>query len=197
MIIPDGQKQKMSFIQNFLPFTLLLLVLTSFSDCSRSDKSKSNSTAGTDTSEKTMSVADSEKNSISTSEPQQQEVPDETSQQGVTQNQEQQEPRKGPPPRPLEPSWTGGNYDAIQDFFKKHVRYPEEAKKNNIKGTVYVMFTVKANGETDNFKIRQGLGYGCDEEAIRVIKKLGKWNPGKVGGKEIDMEYSLGVPFGE
>jgi periplasmic protein TonB len=59
------------------------------------------------------------------------------------------------------------------------------------------MFTVKATGEAEDFKVRKGLGYGCDEEAVRVIKLLGKWQPGKMGGKEVYMEYSLGVPFGE
>lgn len=109
--------------------------------------------------------------------------------------QEEKPQRQRPHPLPLEPRWNGGSYEETQKAIKARLKYPEEAKKNNIQGIVWVDFLVKANGETTNFKVRQGLGYGCDEEAIRVLKSLGKWEPGKQAGKPVDMEYSVGVPF--
>lgn len=183
----------MSFIKNLLTFTLMALLLASFSDCNHSNNAQNNGSNAD-----SMANAQNEIKEHNNENESHTVAPRDTSRQDISvQDTIQQEPKKGPLPRPLEPSWTGGNYEAIQDFLKKHVKYPEEAKRNNITGIVYVMFTVKTNGETDNFQVRKGLGYGCDEEAIRVIKKMGKWNPGKIGGKAVDMEYSLGVPFGE
>lgn len=99
-------------------------------------------------------------------------------------------------PLPLEPKWTGGDHAAIQDFIKKNVKYPEQARKNGVTGTVHVVFTVKADGETADHKVwGKSLGHGCDEEAIRVVKQLGKWQPGKQMGKPADMEYTVAVPF--
>jgi TonB family protein len=108
---------------------------------------------------------------------------------------QQQRPRHNP--LPLEPRWNGGSYAETEKEIKQRVKYPEQAKKNSISGTVWVDFTVEASGEATGFKVRQGLGYGCDEEALRVIKSLGKWDPGKQAGQAVDMEYSVGVPFGQ
>jgi TonB family protein len=106
----------------------------------------------------------------------------------------QQQPRHYP--LPLPPRWAGGDRTAMEKFISSNTKYPDDAKKNNVKGIVYVEFIVTTNGEGKNYHVFKGLGHGCDEEAVRVAKLL-KWEPGKQGGKNMDMEYSISVPFGE
>ena len=62
-------------------------------------------------------------------------------------------------------------------YLKRNLRYPEAAKAQKIKGRVTVEFQISSTGELSNFKTIKGLGYGCDEEAIRLIKEGPKWNP--------------------
>ena len=76
------------------------------------------------------------------------------------------------------------------DGIKAKLIYPEKAKANNITGYVLVEFTVDANGNTKNISIVKGLGYGCDEEAMRVIKET-KYN-NKTGD---DGELRMKLPF--
>lgn len=117
----------------------------------------------------------------------------------VKMNEEQQDvqqPRRHPYPLPVEPRWTGGSKEELQKFISANTKYPEEARKNKVTGTVMVSFIVKADGKATDYKVFRGLGYGCDEEALRVAKLL-KWEPGKQGGEVSDMEYSVAVMFGE
>lgn len=103
-----------------------------------------------------------------------------------------------PNPRALEARWPGGSKTEMEKFIRSNVKYPEEARKNNVKGVVNVGFTVKSNGETADHKVwGSGLGYGCNEEAIRVVKMLGKFEPSRVGGAAVDSEYMVKVEFGE
>ena len=72
------------------------------------------------------------------------------------------------------------NYDEGNEGFRKLIEenlvYPEEAIKNNIEGIVHLVYEVKDSGEIFNVKVVKGIGYGCDEEAVRIIKlmKFGK-----------------------
>jgi len=107
-----------------------------------------------------------------------------------------QDNRRHPPPLPLEPRYKEGNA-AMEKFLAANTKYPEAAQKAGVKGIVYVYFIVLKDGTLDNFKVLRGLGYGCDEEAIRVVKSMPPWEPGRVNGKPADMEYSVAVKFGE
>jgi TonB family protein len=69
------------------------------------------------------------------------------------------------------PSYPGGR-KAFQEFMRKNVRYPKEAEEAKIEGTVIVGYQITDNGMVLNPYIIKGLGYGCDEEAIRVIGLL-------------------------
>ena len=75
-----------------------------------------------------------------------------------------------------------------QKVFNAHIKenliYPEAAAANNVRGRVLVEFTVKENGDLTDFKILKGLGYGCDEEAIRLIKIGPRWQPRTTGKDE-------------
>lgn len=69
------------------------------------------------------------------------------------------------------PLYPGGK-EAFQKFIRENLRYPEEALKQKIEGKVYIDYQVNDNGEVIDAHINKGIGYGCDEEAIRIIKLL-------------------------
>ena len=69
------------------------------------------------------------------------------------------------------PTYTGGK-DAYQQFIKENIVYPEQAISNRAEGLVYVKYTVNNNGEIVAVEVAKGIGYGCDDEAIRVIRLL-------------------------
>ena len=82
----------------------------------------------------------------------------------------------------------------VSNFLKEHVRYPESARKAGIQGTVFVTFLVKKDGSLADVKIMRGIGGGCDEEAVRVVKMM-KFKPGKQNGKPIDVQFNLPIKF--
>ena len=92
------------------------------------------------------------------------------------------------------PSFTGGD-DARIKFMIENIKYPAEAMKNKIQGTVFIDFIVRADGSVTDAKIKRGIGGGCDEEALRVVKLMPKWNPGMDKGKPVDVEYVLPIKF--
>ena len=69
------------------------------------------------------------------------------------------------------PNYPGGN-KALGEYIKSNLRYPEEAMKNMIQGTVAVDYDIDVFGRVTAAKVKHGLGYGCDEEAIRLVKGL-------------------------
>ncbi|OJJ23716.1 hypothetical protein BKI52_05035 [marine bacterium AO1-C] len=76
-----------------------------------------------------------------------------------------------------------GGYKKLHKFFKDNVIYPKQAKKQQIEGRVFVQFTVNKDGTLSKFRILKGLGYGCDEEAIRLLKASSPWTPAKNSDK--------------
>jgi len=105
-----------------------------------------------------------------------------------------QDNRKHPPALPIEPTYREGRL-ALEQFIAKNTIYPEAAQKAGITGQVIVGFIVKKDGSLSDFKLWKGLGYGCDEEAMRVARLMPNWNPGKKDGVDVDMEYQIYVPF--
>lgn len=75
-------------------------------------------------------------------------------------------------------------YPKFRRYLRKNLRYPEAAKPLKIRGQVTVEFRVSSTGELFDFRIIKGLGYGCDEEAIRLIKEGPKWNPKTIGAEK-------------
>jgi len=85
----------------------------------------------------------------------------------------------------VSPVYSGGN-TAISDYISNNIEYPQDAIDNNVGGTVNVQFGIDENGKITNAKaIGTKLGYGLDEEAVRVVSKMPKWNPGTVKGKNV------------
>jgi TonB family protein len=92
------------------------------------------------------------------------------------------------------PSYPGGQ-DAMSKFLVEHIKYPEVAMKNNVQGKVFVTFVVRTDGSLTDAKVLRGIGGGCDEEALRVVKLMPKWNPGEQTGKLVDVQFNLPIKF--
>ena len=94
------------------------------------------------------------------------------------------------------PQFPGGQ-KAMFKFIQSNIKYPDVAKKNNIHGKVYVNFYVDMNGSIITPKIVKGIGGGCDEEALRVVKMMPVWTPGKQNGHTVNVFYNIPVLFGD
>lgn len=92
------------------------------------------------------------------------------------------------------PQFPGGD-QAMMKFVATNVQYPEEAKEKEISGRVLVGFIVEKDGSVNEVKIVRGIGGGCDEEAVRVVKAMPKWIPGKDKGKPVRVYYTLPLTF--
>ena len=80
-------------------------------------------------------------------------------------------------------------------FLATNTNYPSEAKINNISGTVYVTFVVNKDGTIRDVRVVRGVTKLLDEEAIRVVKLMPKWIPGKTRGKNVDVAYNIPIKF--
>ena len=92
------------------------------------------------------------------------------------------------------PSYVGGD-EARVKFIVENIKYPENALKKGIQGTVYLTFIVRSDGSVTDVKILRGIGSGCDEEALRIVKMMPKWNPGENKGKPVDVAFNLPIKF--
>jgi len=92
------------------------------------------------------------------------------------------------------PEYPGG-MKAWGNFLMKNLNYPRLAAENDITGRVVVSFVIEKNGELSNLKVIKGIGGGCDEEAMRVIKKSPFWKPGMQNGKAVRVAYMMPVVF--
>lgn len=92
------------------------------------------------------------------------------------------------------PSFPGGDEARIR-FLQENIKYPQIARESSIQGTVYVTFVVEKNGNVTDVRILRGIGGGCDEEAVRVIKAMPKWNPGKQRGKPVRVQFNMPIKF--
>lgn len=92
------------------------------------------------------------------------------------------------------PEFPGGD-KALDDFIIKNLKYPEEAKKQNIQGKVWIGFIVDKEGNVLEIEALRGIGGGCDEEAVRVVALMPKWKPGKQSGKPVVVKFRLPINF--
>lgn len=92
------------------------------------------------------------------------------------------------------PRFPGGD-KAMIDYLIKNIKYPKKAKKNKIEGTVYVTFVVTETGKIDLVTVLKGIGYGCDDEALRVVSSMPEWYPGKQKGKAVKVQQNLPIKF--
>jgi protein TonB len=92
------------------------------------------------------------------------------------------------------PEFPGGA-DAMMKFLNSNIRYPSIATEMGITGRVILQFVVDKHGKINNVKVLRGIGGGCDEEAIRVVKAMPGWKPGRQNGKEVPVYFTLPVVF--
>lgn len=93
-----------------------------------------------------------------------------------------------------QPNFPGGDEARIL-YLKDNIKYPQMARESGIQGTVYVTFVVERNGSVTDVKVLRGIGGGCDEEAIRVIENMPKWNAGKQRGKPVRVQFNMPIKF--
>ena len=90
------------------------------------------------------------------------------------------------------PEYPGGT-DALLKFIDANIKYPAEAKQKGIEGKVLVQFIIDEKGNVVDLKVLKGIGYGCDEEAVRVCRMMRRWIPGKQNGKPVPVR--MVIPF--
>ena len=92
------------------------------------------------------------------------------------------------------PEFVGG-MEALSQYIADNIRYPEQAKNDGTQGRVLVRFTVEPDGSVADAEVLRGIGSGCDEEALRVVKSMPKWKPGQVNGRPVRVQYTLPITF--
>jgi len=92
------------------------------------------------------------------------------------------------------PAYYGGNA-AMAEFLRKNLKYPSQASSANIQGKVFVSFIVGSDGKIEDVKTLKGIGFGCDEEAERVIKLMPNWKAGRQSGTAVRVRFNLPIVF--
>jgi protein TonB len=92
------------------------------------------------------------------------------------------------------PEFPGGS-EAMTTYLVGEIKYPAEAKTKGVQGTVYVSFVVEKDGAVSNVKVIRGIGAGCDEEAVRVVKMMPKWKPGTQKGQTVRCQFNVPLSF--
>ncbi len=84
---------------------------------------------------------------------------------------------------------------AMYQYIARNLRYPEPARRANVQGKVFVKFIVRKDGSVSDLQILKGIGFGCDEETVRVLGSMPKWTPGKQNGKPVSVYFTMPVNF--
>lgn len=92
------------------------------------------------------------------------------------------------------PTFPGGDGEMMK-YLGKNIRYPPVAQRNGLEGLVVLSFTVSATGQISEIEVLKSLGGGTDEEAVRVVKTMPKWTPGKQNGRAVPVKFTLPVRF--
>ncbi len=92
------------------------------------------------------------------------------------------------------PQFPGGE-EKLFEYMSRNIRYPIKARETGITGRVYITFVIDRNGNVKDPKILRGIGGGCDEEALRVIRLMPPWIPGKQDGKNVSVQYNIPINF--
>ncbi|MBC8051859.1 MAG: TonB family protein [Sphingobacteriaceae bacterium] len=92
------------------------------------------------------------------------------------------------------PEFPGG-MEAFSSFLRKNLKYPDRAIEAGVGGKVYVSFIIEKDGRLTDIKVLRGIGYGCDEEATRVLKKSPAWKPGIQNERNVRVLYTIPLVF--
>jgi len=92
------------------------------------------------------------------------------------------------------PEFPGG-MPAMIEFLQTNLNYPKDAKKQKVGGRVLVMFVVETDGSMSNVRVAKKIFPSLDAEALRVVKAMPKWNPGKEKGKPVRVNFTIPIVF--
>jgi protein TonB len=92
------------------------------------------------------------------------------------------------------PEFPGGD-TALNAYLAKNIEYPAKALDNDIQGRVIIEFIIRSDGSVSDVTVSKGIGYGCDEEAVRVVKSMPRWKPGSQNGKPVNVIYRIPVKY--
>ncbi len=94
----------------------------------------------------------------------------------------------------IAPRFPGGA-PGIGELLGANLVYPKQASRNGTQGRVIVTFIIEKDGHLTDIKVARGIGDGCDEEAVRVIKLSPNWKPGYLSGIPVRVAFSVPVSF--
>jgi TonB family protein len=92
------------------------------------------------------------------------------------------------------PQFPGGE-EAMYKYIQNNIRYPKEALGVSVGGIALVSFTINRNGDVRNPKAVKEIGWGIDEEAIRLVLNMPRWEPARQNGEPVSMEYTISIHF--
>ena len=86
-------------------------------------------------------------------------------------------------------------YNSIIKFVQENIKFPAEAKENDVHGRLMLSVVVEKDGSLSDITVKKGLGYGLDEEIVRIIKMMPKWQPAQHNGKNVRQSQTILIPF--
>ena len=92
------------------------------------------------------------------------------------------------------PEFPGG-MEVWVKFIQRNLRYPAMAQEANIQGKIFLSFVVEKDGTISEVKVLRGIGYGCDDEAVRVIKKSPRWKAGMQHNLPVRVRYQMPISY--
>ena len=92
------------------------------------------------------------------------------------------------------PEYPGG-MQALFEFLKENIKYPEDAQKQKVEGRVLAKFVVETDGSISNIEVVKHAFPSLDAEAVRVIQAMPKWSPGKQKGQAVRVKYVVPINF--
>jgi len=92
------------------------------------------------------------------------------------------------------PKFPGGDVSRLT-FLRNNIRYPEGARNTGIQGVVMVVFVIETDGSITHVQVTKGIGAGCDDEAMRVIKLMPRWDPGRRAGRAVRVMVKMPIVF--
>lgn len=93
-----------------------------------------------------------------------------------------------------QPAFPGGEEARIR-YLSANINYPQMAREAGIQGTVFVTFVVERDGSVTDVRVLRGIGGGCDEEAVKVVANMPRWQPGRQRGQPVRVQFNMPIRF--
>jgi protein TonB len=93
-----------------------------------------------------------------------------------------------------QPEYPGG-YKKMMEFLSRNLKYPRGAATSGVSGKVFLNFVISKDGDIQKIQVSKGIGFGCDEEAMRVLGQMPRWTPGKQSGRTVPVRFTLPINF--